>query len=220
MSNSQSPDLLVDSIRNGLTALGMQPDNHPVEAYVHYLQLLQTWNKTYNLTAVRDPELMVTHHILDSLAVLPYLNGKRCLDVGTGAGLPGLILALVGPDRQWVLLDSNQKKVRFVNQAILQLKPGNVKTECVRVEQYQPQQLFNTVICRAFASLGTIYAQAGHLLAPGGSLLAMKGHDIHDELAGLDESTVSVQLHTYNVPGIHEQRSLVEIRHSRINNIC
>jgi len=212
LSDPQSSEQLADSIRNGLTALGMRQDDHPVDAYVHYIQLLQKWNSAYNLTAIRDPEQMVTHHILDSLSVLPYLNGGRCLDVGTGAGLPGLILALAAPDKHWVLLDSNQKKIRFVNQAILDLKLRNMKTECVRVEQYRPEQLFSTVICRAFASLGTIYAQTLHLLEPGGSLLAMKGHDIHDELTGLDEGTVSVQAHTFNVPGIQEQRTLVEIK--------
>lgn len=212
MSNSQSPDLLFDSIRNGLTALGMQPDNHPVDAYIRYLELLQKWNSAYNLTAIHDPEKMVTHHILDSLSVLPYLKGDHCLDVGTGAGLPGLILALADPNKKWVLLDSNQKKIRFVNQAIIELKLENVETECVRVEQYKPEQVFSTIICRAFASLGTIYTRTRHLLASGGSLLAMKGHDIYDELTGLDESTVSVQVHTLNVPGIQEQRSLVEIK--------
>lgn len=212
MSDPLSSEQLADSIRNGLTALGMQPDALPVDAYVRYIQLLQKWNSAYNLTAIRDPEQMVTHHILDSLSVLPYLNGDRCLDAGTGAGLPGLILALAEPSKNWVLLDSNQKKIRFVNQAIIELKPENVVTECIRVEQYKPEQLFSTIICRAFASLGTIYAQTWHLLAPGGSLLAMKGHDIYDELTGLDEGTVSVQVHTFNVPGIQEQRTLVEIK--------
>jgi 16S rRNA (guanine527-N7)-methyltransferase len=212
LSDPHSPDQLIDSIRDGLTALGMQPEAHPVDTYIRYLQLLQKWNSAYNLTAIRDPEQMVTHHILDSLSVLPYLRGDDCLDVGTGAGLPGLVLALAAPEKHWILLDSNRKKIRFVNQAIIELKPGNVETVCIRAGQYRPDKLFSTIICRAFASLGTIYTQTRHLLAPGGSLLAMKGHDIHDELAGLDEGTVSVQIHTLNVPGIQEQRSLVEIK--------
>ena len=212
MSDPRSSNQLDNSIRDGLTALGMQPDAHPVDAYISYIQLLQEWNRAYNLTAIREPRQMVTQHILDSLSVLPWLNGDYCLDVGTGAGLPGLVLALATPDKQWVLLDSNHKKIRFVNQAILELKIPNVKTECVRVEQFSTEQLFTTLITRAFGSLRTIYTQTRHLLAPGGSLLAMKGSDIEEELATLEEGAVTVQVHTFNVPGIREQRSLVEIK--------
>jgi len=212
LSDPQSSNQLVNNIRHGLTALGMQPDAHPLDDYIRYIQLLQEWNSAYNLTAIREPGQMVTHHILDSLSVLPYLNGDRCLDAGTGAGLPGLILALAAPDKQWVLLDSSHKKIRFVNQAIIELKIPNVKTECVRAEQFSTEQLFTTIITRAFGSLNTIYTQTRHLLAPGGSLLAMKGSDIEEELATLEEGTVTVQVHTFNVPGIREPRSLVEIK--------
>ncbi len=212
MSDPQSSNQIVNSIRNGLTALGMQPDAHPVDAYFRYIKLLQEWSSAYNLTAVRDPQQMVTRHILDSLSVLPWLNGDYCLDVGTGAGLPGLILALAIPEKHWVLLDSNHKKIRFVNQAVIELQLKNVKTECVRVEQYKTEQLFTTTITRAFGSLSLIYQQTRHLLAPSGSLLAMKGNDLAGELTGLDEGTVTVQIHTFNVPGIRESRTLVEIK--------
>jgi 16S rRNA (guanine527-N7)-methyltransferase len=216
LSDPQSPNQLDISIRNGLTAIGMQPDAQPVDAYVRYIQLLQEWNRVYNLTAIRKPEKIVTQHILDSLSVLPLINGDVCLDVGTGAGLPGLILALVTPDKQWVLLDSNHKKIRFVNQAIIELKIPNVKTECVRVERFSTKLLFTTIIARAFGSLNSIYTQTRHLLAPGGSLLAMKGKDIASELSGLDEGTVTVQAHTFNVPGIRQLRSVVEFRAFRV----
>lgn len=212
MSDPQSSNQLVNSIRHGLTALGMQPDVHPLDDYIRYIQLLQEWNRAYNLTAIREPEQMVTQHILDSLSVLPWLNGDYCLDVGTGAGLPGLILALAAPDKQWVLLDSSHKKIRFVNQAIIELKIPNVKTECTRVEQFSTEQLFTTIITRAFGSLNTIYTETRHLLASGGSLLAMKGNNLAGELAGLADGTVKVQVHTFNVPGISAQRSLVEIK--------
>lgn len=203
---------LARQIQEGLITLGLMPESYPVASYVRYIELLQQWNSAYNLTAIRDPEKMVTHHILDSLSVLPFLNGDRCLDAGTGAGLPGLILALANPGQQWVLLDSNRKKIRFVNQAVIELQLENVKIECIRAEHYRSETLFTTIITRAFGRLKDIYRQTRHLLAPGGSLLAMKGQDPGTELAGLDQSTVKVQTHFFPVPGIKDQRSLVEIK--------
>ncbi len=189
----------------------LPPEQQPVASYLRYLDLLQQWNAAYNLTAIREPEKMITHHVLDSLSVLPYLHGKQCLDVGTGAGLPGLILALAEPERSWTLLDSNHKKIRFVNQAVIELKLKNVVTVCKRAELYRAEPLFSTIITRAFASLEVIYKQTRHLLAPDGKLLAMKGDDIADELAVLDHDTLRVQTHPLTVPGIREGRQLVEI---------
>lgn len=190
---------------------GLQPEKYPVTVFAAYLELLTQWNKAYNLTAIRDHKKMITHHILDSLSVLPYLHGNRCLDVGTGAGLPGLILALTAPEKQWFLLDSNQKKVRFVNQAILELDIQNIETVCSRVEEYKPDKPFSTVITRAFGRLRKFYQLSRHLLSPDGKLLAMKGTEFSEELADLDQETVKAQVHPLWINGITGQRSLVEI---------
>ena len=157
---------------------------------------------------------MVTHHVLDSLSALPYLHGNYCLDAGTGAGLPGLILAMARPDMRWVLLDSRQKKIRFITHAIMELRVTNVEITCARAEEYRPEALFTTVITRAFGSLHKFYAHAKHLAAPEGILLAMMGEDIAGEivkLRGLKGAPV-VQVHSLAVPGVEKERCLVEMR--------
>lgn len=213
MSKPESAGQLAERISAGIEALGQQPGQHPIDRYVSFLQLLTQWNKTYNLTGIRDPEKMVTHHILDSLSVLPFLNGDRCLDVGTGAGVPGLILALSRTDMQWVLLDSRQKKLRFITHVIMELRVTNVETVCARVEEYRPAALFTTVITRAFGSLHKYYAGAKHLIAPAGILLAMKGVSIAgeiDELQRLKDTPV-IKVHSMAVPGVGKERCLVEM---------
>ena len=214
MNEKWSVGFLADRISAGIEALGQRPGQHPVDKYVSFLQLLQQWNQAYNLTAITDPEKMVTHHVLDSLSALPYLRGNHCLDAGTGAGLPGIILALTDPERQWVLLDSSRKKIRFVNQAIMELSLANVQTVCVRIEQYRPEQLFTTIITRAFGRLSEFYASSKHLLAPDGVLLAMKGGDISGEIEELKEAKDApgfIQIHNLDVPGVEKERCLVEM---------
>ena len=191
---------------------GLQPGKYPVTAFAAYLELLTQWNKAYNLTGVRDQKKMITHHILENIPVLPYLNGNCCLDVGTGAGLPGLILALTTPEKQWFLLDSNHKKVRFVNQAILELNIPNIETVYSRVEDYNTDHLFTTVISRAFGSLKLTFDRTRHLLSSATSLLVMKGEDVMQELKELDESAMQVQVHTLHGAGVSKQRTLIEIR--------
>jgi len=161
---------------------------------------------------------MLAHHILDSLSVLPYLHGEHCLDIGTGAGLPGMILALARPETHWVLLDSNRKKIRFVNHAILELKLNNVEAVCTRVERFKYSRNFSTIITRAYGSLVTIYRHARHLLSPDGRLLAMKGTDISAELAELEEAAITKHVHILNVPGVDKGRCLVEIMASSGSN--
>ena len=210
---------LAEQMSAGIEALGQQSRQHPVVQYVSYLRLLTQWNKTYNLTAVRDPEKMVTHHILDSLAVLPYLCGDHALDVGTGAGLPGLVLAMARTDMHWILLDSRQKKIRFITQAIMELRLANVETVCVRVEEYRPAALFTTVITRAFGSLVNFYESAKHLLAPAGVLLTMKGGDLSGEIEELQDSKDApgfIRLHKLAVPGVAKDRCLVEMGLAKI----
>ena len=214
MSKSKSAGHLAEQISAGIEALGQQSGQHPVDSYVSFLQLLTLWNKNYNLTAIREPEKMVTHLILDSLFVLPFLRGDHGLDVGTGAGVPGLILALARPDIHWVLLDSRQKKIRFITQAIVELRMTNVETVCMRVEEYRPAALYTTVTTRAFGSLHKFYANSKHLIVPEGILLAIKGGDLSGEIGELQESKDapgSINIHRLKVPGVEMERYLVEM---------
>lgn len=155
---------------------------------------------------------MLAYHVLDSLSVLPYLQGEHCLDIGTGAGLPGLILALARPETHWVLLDSNHKKIRFVNHAILGLKIDNANTVCSRVEKFNTGRKFSTIITRAYGSLIKVYQNARHLLSPDGRLLAMKGADISAELEELKNAGITTHVHKLEVPGVDKGRCLVEMR--------
>ncbi|MCI0591527.1 MAG: 16S rRNA (guanine(527)-N(7))-methyltransferase RsmG [Gammaproteobacteria bacterium] len=192
--------------------MGFAPDDRLCRALLAYIELLAKWNKTYSLTAVRDPTRMVTHHVLDSMAILPYLNGSQLLDVGTGAGLPGVVLALVRRNSHWVLLDSNAKKIRFVTQAVMELKLGNVEVVRARVEDYRPRQRFSSVIARAFGPVSELYERTRHLYALGGCLLAMKGGALADELAELRRSGVACEVYRLQVPGLSAQRNLVIVR--------
>lgn len=175
---------------------------------LQYVQLLVKWNSVYNLTAVRDPQEMVTRHLLDSLSLLPYLQGARMLDIGTGAGLPGLPLAVARPDLDCTLLDSNAKKTRFVVQAVGELALKNVDVVQMRAEQYRPAVLFDTLVSRAFASIADMLTAARHLCAPRGRFLAMKGSYPEDELAAIpaDYTTEVVAL---TVPGLDAARHVV-----------
>jgi 16S rRNA (guanine527-N7)-methyltransferase len=138
---------------------------------------------------------------------------KKCLDVGTGAGVPGLILALANPEQHWVLLDSNSKKIRFVTQAVIELEVNNVEVVRNRVEDYQSDTPFTSITARAFASLAQLYKSTRHLLTKEGVLLAMKGPELAENIAQLDQNELDVQIHVLNVPGIDSGRSLVELRY-------
>jgi 16S rRNA (guanine527-N7)-methyltransferase len=177
-----------------------------LELLLQFIALIEKWNRAYNLTAIRDKEEMARLHILDSLAILPHLHGKRLIDIGTGAGLPGIPLAIYRPDMEFVLLDSNAKKTRFVQQAILELKLKNVSVLHSRVEDYQPEQLFDTVVSRAFASMNDILKLTAHLLNKGGLLLAMKGQKPDEELA---ELTLPYRIVPIVVPYVDAERCLV-----------
>ncbi|MCC8986655.1 MAG: 16S rRNA (guanine(527)-N(7))-methyltransferase RsmG [Candidatus Contendobacter sp.] len=186
----------------------------PVDAsrrLTNYLTLLERWNRAYNLTAVRDPAAMVVRHLLDSLSILPWLQGPKVLDVGSGAGLPGLPLAITRPDCAFCLLDSNGKRTRFLIQAVAELQLPNVSVIRSRVEDYQPATRFNSVVSRAFATLADMAANAGRLCAPDGRLLAMKGVFPDDELARLPPGYVVVGVYPLHVPHLEAERHLVHL---------
>jgi 16S rRNA (guanine527-N7)-methyltransferase len=194
---------------SGLESLNLSVAEDKVEQLLGFIKLLEKWNKAYNLTSIRDREDMVRLHLLDSLAILPFIEGKRIIDIGTGAGLPGIPLAIYLPDIEFTLLDSNAKKTRFVQQAILELKLKNVSVCHNRVEQYHPEKSFDTVITRAFASLSDIVELTAHLLSKNGVLLAMKGQspDVVPKLESAITTLIPV-----NVPGITAERCLVRIQ--------
>ena len=192
----------------GLARMGLEATSEQQAKLLDYLALLHKWNGTYNLTAIRDPEQMVSNHLLDSLAVLPYLWPQRWLDVGCGAGLPGLVLAVMRPEWSFTLLDSNSKKTGFVQQAAIELGLNNVEVRCERVERWQARQKFDGIISRAFAEAVDFVALTRHLLAEGGHWAAMKGAP-EPELARLPSDVLVERVITLQVPGLEAARSLV-----------
>ncbi len=197
-------------LAEGMAAMGLPATTEQRDRLLSFLGLLRKWNRVYNLTAIENPADMVRLHLLDSLAVLPFLSGARVLDVGTGAGLPGIPLALFSPGREFTLLDSNAKKTRFVRQAAIELGLANVKVEHARIEQFHPSQGFDVILARAFASLPAIVGETSRLLNPGGTILAQKGKSPVEELNALENMTVEdFPLH---IPGIDAQRHLIAIK--------
>lgn len=176
---------------------------------VAFVELLNKWNKAYNLTSVRDPQEMLVKHILDSLVVSPHLQGSRFIDVGTGPGLPGIPLAIINPDQQYVLLDSLGKRITFIRQVIRQLGLTNVTPIQSRVEEYQPEVRFDGVLSRAFASLQDMAAWCQHLVADSGRFYALKGIFNPDELGELQPHFVLQQKVKLAVPELIGERHLI-----------
>lgn len=189
---------------------GIEQLNLPVDCdkLVHYLNLLIKWNKTYNLTAIKQADEMVIKHLLDSLSVAKHIKGQRLLDVGTGAGLPGIPLALLFGDKHFTLLDSNGKKTRFLNQVKRELSLNNVDIVQIRCENYHPQPAFDTVISRAFASIDDMIKLTKHLLDSKGQWLAMKGKKPDAQLQQLNYNQQCIEL---SVPFLADERCLVVI---------
>ena len=198
-------------LEQGIAALGLHVSAEAVSRLLDYQALLERWNAAYNLTAVRDPAEMITRHLLDSLAILPYVQGDTLADLGTGPGLPGIPLAIVAPGRDILLVDSNGKKVRFLREAIRALKLEGVRAVQSRVEDVQGQ--FDCITARAFASLADMLGWGGHLLAPGGIWLAMKGKRPDNELPGVPAGFEVRAFHALAVPGLQAERSLLVLGH-------
>lgn len=202
-------------LSEGLQTLGIELSADCQERLLAYLALLAKWNKTFSLTALRDREKAVSHHLLDSLAVLPYLpedTAGGLLDVGSGGGQPGIPLAICRPAMPVVLADSNQKKVAFLKQAIIELKLTQVQAQCIRIEQWQPENRFATITSRAFAELADFINLTRHLLAPDGRWLAMKGVWPHEEIARLPAGIAVEAVHPLAVPGVDGARHLIVLR--------
>ena len=199
-------------LETGLRELNLNCSPLQLEKLLKYLELLQRWNKAFNLTAIRDPHQMVRLHLLDSLAIHPYIQGlKSIIDVGTGPGLPGIPLAILNPEINFTLLDSNGKKTRFLFQAINELKLTNASEINHRVEAYQPNQLFDAVISRAFSSISDMLNQCDHLVSDQGCFLAMKGKKPDSELSQMTKAYKVVEVNEVNVPLIDSERHLIKI---------
>ena len=211
---------MVDQERT-ILELGMQTMSIPyttaqIDRLLAYLDLMDRWNKAYNLTAIRGRDNWVIRHLLDSLAVLPLLRAHRGIDVGTGAGLPGIPLAIMRPDMPITLLDSNGKKTRFLFQAKMQLGLSNVTIVESRVEQHHPTELYNAVVSRAFASLTDMVQVCEHLLSSSGSFFAMKAATVDSEITDMKKATDDrfsvTAIHELAIPGLNESRSVVEVK--------
>lgn len=208
-----SPQALQNQIINGAKALAIELSSAQVTDLYAYLELLVKWNKAYNLTAIREPERMVNLHLLDSLAVHSHIQkAKQIIDVGTGPGLPGIVLAIMNPSKTFTLLDSNGKKTRFLFQAKIALNLSNVVIVNDRVEEFKPDQLFDIVTSRAFASLSDMTKWCAHLLAKDGIFLAMKGQYPEDEIAAIAKQYDLIKSEPLTIAGVEGERHLLTIQ--------
>jgi 16S rRNA (guanine527-N7)-methyltransferase len=198
-------------LRSGITALGLDIPEAAQRKLLDYVALIGKWNETYNLTAVRDRGRMVSHHLLDCLAVMPHVPAPTLADVGSGAGLPGIPFAICNPAWRVTLIEANHKKAAFLDQARIELELGNVEVQQTRVESCNERR-YEVVISRAFSDLPEFVRLAGHLLEPGGRLLALKGVHPHEEIAQLPDGYAVEQTLALQVPGITAARHLIIVR--------
>jgi len=212
VENGRQPDPLHAQLITGTKVLGVELEKPSVEKLIAYIALLAKWNKVYNLTAIDSPPRMVSHHLLDCLAIVPYVSGNRVLDIGSGAGLPGIPLAIALPEKSFVLLDSNGKKTRFLTQVVTELELKNVEVVNARVEKYRSTLLFDTITARAFSSMEQTLDQSVGLCAPGGLYLLMKGREPIQEIADIGAKFHLADTYQLEVPGIDGQRRLLIVK--------
>ena len=193
----------------GAQSLGCELSDQHTQSLLDYAQLLNKWNRVFNLTAIEEPQAMLSKHLLDSLAVAKYIKGHTLLDVGSGAGLPGIPLAIVNPELAVTLLDSNGKKTRFLTQVLIKLGLQNVQIKTMRVEDYAPPSRFDTVIARAFASLADFVQSSGHLCQR--QMLAMRGRLIQEEKSWQNADFYVESSFELKIPGLDAERSLLSL---------
>lgn len=201
----------LETLQSGASALGVKLDEDALRKLLRLLDELDVWNERMNLTAIRERPQQITKHLLDSLSVHGYLHGTRIADIGTGAGFPGLPLAIASPDMQFTLIDSTAKKLKFIDHVAALLELRNIETVHTRAESYRPKERFDCVLSRAVGAIENFVKWSGHLCVGGGRLLAMKGRYPTEELAKLPNGWKLAAVHRLTVPGLDEERHLVEI---------
>ena len=182
---------------------------HALQQLTQYLDLIHRWNKVFNLTTITAPREMVYLHLIDSLAVQPFVTGKRCLDVGSGAGLPGIPLAIINPEQHWTLLDKNNKKTRFLTQACAELGLKNAEVAHARCEDFQPTQCFDNILSRAFGTLRLFAESTAHLLCAHGQFIAMKGKYPQEEINDLPAQFLLQKTAQLDIKGISVERHII-----------
>jgi len=204
--------MLIEQLKILINKTSLELSEQQITSLVDYVELLNKWNKAYNLTSVRNPEDMLIKHIMDSLMVGPLLEGKRFIDVGTGPGLPGIPLAIAYPEKDFILLDSLGKRVTFLKQVTYELSLKNVTPVQSRVEKFQPQEKLDGVLSRAFSSLNDMVTWCDHLVSKDqGKFLALKGQFPHEEMDNLPNNVEMLKSHTIIVPQLNAERHLIEL---------
>ena len=203
-------------LRQGIAELGLSLPESAISQLDNYIDLLAKWNRVYNLTAIQGEEKFVSHHLLDSLAVVPHLPAGRVIDVGSGAGLPGVPIAVANPERGVTLLDSNRKRGTFLKQVIAELGLANATVAIDRAELFRPHEVFEAVISRAFSDLAEFIGMAGHLCKPAGVLLAMKGAYPQQEIARIPQPWIVSETISLDVPQLDAERHLLVLRRAPV----